>query len=127
MIDPNSIHPISLYKRMADNLEENMNKDFERLDTLFDEAQEKLSKHDFHSWLCFAYGAFIACVTGLGTLDNLEKILEERMICPDCNGTGYVGIDTGGGNSRTTFCACPKGQELAEADEKARDSKVYDS
>ncbi len=71
MIDRNSVHPISLYKRMADNLD----------------------NHD----------------------------------CPDCNGTGFVEIDTGGGNSRKAFCKCPKGQEMLEADEKARESKEYDS
>jgi len=69
MIDPNSIYPISLYKRMADSLDD----------------------HD----------------------------------CQDCNGTGYVGIDTGGGNSRKEFCKCLKGQELAEADEKAREDNIY--
>ena len=53
--------------------------------------------------------------------------MHEYIDCPDCNGTGFVEVDTGGGNSRTTFCKCPKGQELLEADEKARDSKVYDS
>jgi len=71
MIDRNSIYPINLYKRMADNL--------------------------------------------------------ENYDCPDCNGTGFIDIDTGGGNSRTMFCKCPKGQELLEADEKARAAKEYDS
>jgi hypothetical protein len=71
MIDRNSIHPVSLYRRMADNMED----------------------HD----------------------------------CQDCNGTGFVDIDTGGGNTRTEFCKCAKGQELAEADDRARESKVYDS
>jgi hypothetical protein len=71
MIDRNSVHPVSLYGRMAESLE----------------------GHD----------------------------------CLDCNGTGYVGIDIGGGDTRTEFCKCPKGQELAEADEKARESKEYDS
>ena len=70
MIDRNSVHPIGLYKRMADNLENNE--------------------------------------------------------CPDCNGNGFIDIDTGGGNSRTTFCSCEKGQELAEADEKAREDNIYD-
>lgn len=68
MIDRNSVHPISLYKQMADNL------------------------------------------------DNRD--------CPDCNGAGFVGIDTGGGNSRIAFCKCPKGQELAEADDKAREANL---
>ena len=71
MIDRNSVHPIGLYERIADNLDD----------------------HD----------------------------------CPDCSETGFVDIDTGGGNSRKTFCKCEKGQELAEADEKARDYKIYDS
>jgi hypothetical protein len=71
VIDRNSVHPVSLYKRMAENLED----------------------HD----------------------------------CPDCSGTGYIDIDTGGGNSRKAFCTCPKGQELLEADERAREAKEYDS
>jgi hypothetical protein len=33
----------------------------------------------------------------------------------------------GGGNSRTAFCKCPKGQELLEVDERARENKEYDS
>jgi len=41
-------------------------------------------------------------------------------LCPDCNDTGFVEVDAGGGNSRKQFCACPRGQELAEKDEKAR-------
>jgi hypothetical protein len=71
MIDSNSIHPIDLYKRMAD------------------------------------------------ALDEPE--------CPDCNGDGHVDVDMGGGNTWTTFCSCAKGRELAEAEEKARNEKIYDS
>ena len=71
MIDPNSIHPIDLYKRIADAL--------------------------------------------------------EKPDCPDCNGDGYIDVDIRGGNTRTTFCTCQQGQELLEADEKAREEKVYDS
>ena len=127
MIDRNSIYPINLYKRMADKLDDNPSGSFERLDALFDKALEKLNQKEFHSWLCFAYGALIACVPGLGNLSDLEKLLEVRMVCADCIGSGFIDIDTGGGNSRKTFCKCPKGQELAEADEKARAAKEYDS
>jgi len=120
MIDRNSVHPLGLYAQMVDNLDD----PYERLHALLEKAQEKLSEKEFHSWLCFAYGALIVCVSGLGNPDNIEKTLEERIICQDCNGSGYVGIDTGGGNTRTTFCKCPKGQELLEADEKAREANI---
>jgi hypothetical protein len=66
MIDRNSVHPVSLYKRMADALDE--------------------------------------------------------PDCLDCNDGGYVDIDAGGGNMRTMFCSCAKGQEMAEANEKAKES-----
>jgi hypothetical protein len=51
---------------------------------------------------------------------NRAALIFKPIPCPDCNDTGYVDIDTGGGNSRKQFCTCPCGQELAEKDEKAR-------
>lgn len=41
--------------------------------------------------------------------------------CLECNGTGFVLVDIGGGNSCKRFCLCPKGDELFEKDIKARD------
>ena len=66
-----------------------------------------------------------------GDLEELQskRIADalEKPDCEDCYDNGYIDVDIGGGNTRTTFCACQKGQELLEADEKAREEKIYDS
>jgi len=53
-------------------------------------------------------------------LNWLNSGKENLVVCPDCCNEGFVDIDTGGGRSRKQFCTCPRGQELAEKDEKAR-------
>jgi len=44
--------------------------------------------------------------------------------CPDCEGTGIVDIDIGGGNTVRGFCVCELGREKAEKAEMARDEEI---
>ena len=60
----------------------------------------------------------------------MEKIMTKQIptvieadedFCEDCEGTGYVDYDMGGGNTRKGYCDCPAGTERMAHDEALRD------